>query len=792
MPYSQRSNQSKSLGRGAESTSPLVKKMNATARSSMALTSGVEVSVPIRLKEIRRVLKMGAAVLPVVAGGKAPAIAGGHKAASKDRAQVEAHFRANPRLNYGIATGDPSGFVALDIDGPEGRATLAALVAKQGPLPKTVKVMTPHGVHYYFKAPSHRIPNSVSRVGDGIDVRADGGYVVGPGSQTPNGVYKFALGQGPEEVEIKSLPPWLTEMVGAKRATSEGVSGSPRKLAAAHELRAKACADAVYKSECDRLRKAPLHQRNNTLNTCAFKLGRFAARQLIDPVRATAELTQIAKAIGLEEREIAATIASGLKAGVKNPARLPFEKGDSPKGADRPPNVSDDELTKELAALGENDIANAERFVRRCGHMVVVSPSRGFMVFDGKRYRNDDRYLCVELAKEVIKKIADEPPYMPTEEARTRRAKFAQESRSKAAIDRMLELAKGLLFVEDKALDADPWLLNTETCTIDVRAGRYQPHDSRDLLTKLAPVPAKPNSVCPTFAKFIGRITGGNAELATYIQKAVGYSLTGITSAQVLFFVYGKSGNNGKSTLVNLIREMLGDYAAHTPTETLLTKNYDNAIPADLARLEGKRMVTAIESNVNRQLDEAKIKAMTGGEPITARHLYKNFSEFTPLFKLWFVANDRPHVRATDDAIWRRIRVIPLNVKIPASEVDPDLSSKLRAELPGILSWAIRGALAWQRDGLDEPESVIAASAGWRKSVDHVRRFVTENLIIGCEPSYEVPAGELHSRFKTWCVRQGEAPLSPGKFKARLEEAFDITHARTKVGSVWRGVRLKT
>ena len=223
----------------------------------------------------------------------------------------------------------------------------------------------------------------------------------------------------------------------------------------------------------------------------------------------------------------------------------------------------------------------------------------------------------------------------------------------------MLDLARGRLVVDDKALDADPWLLNTQTSTIDLRSGRYLPHDARDLITKIVPVNAKPNSKCAVFDKFIARITGGDSELAAYIQRTAGYTMTGLTIEQVLFLLYGKTGTNGKSTLVNLIREILGDYAAHTPTETLLTKNYDNAIPADLARLEGKRMVTAVELNVNRQLDEAKIKAMTGGDPITARHLYKKFSEFIPLFKLWFVANDRPHVRATDDAIWRRIRNTP-------------------------------------------------------------------------------------------------------------------------------------
>jgi putative DNA primase/helicase len=569
-------------------------------------------------------------------------------------------------------------------------------------------------------------------------------------------------------------------------------SAPPREIRADELARAKAYAEAASKSECERLRKAPLHQRNNTLNACGFKLGRLAARGLLDPARVTAELTQIAKAIGLDDGEIARTIDSGLKAGTKNPARLPFEKGASAKSAESPPRASGDELTKRLAALGEDDIANAERFVLRYGHKVIYSETRGFLVFDGKRYRPNAHLRCVELAKDVVTRIADEPPHIGSEEARARRAKFARESRSKSAIDRLLDLAKGRLVVDDKVLDADPWLLNSQTWTIDLRTGRYHAHDARDLLTKVSPVEAKAKSECPMFEKFIERITGGDAELATYIQKVAGYSLTGITSAQVLFFVYGKSGNNGKSTLVNLIHEMLGDYGAHTPTETLLTKNYDKAIPADLARLEGKRMVTAIESNVNRQLDEAKIKAMTGGEPITARHLYKNFSEFTPQFKLWFVANDRPHVRATDDAIWRRIRVIPLNVRIPVNEVDPDLPSKLRAELPGILSWAIRGALRWRSEGLAEPESIRSASAEWRDAVDHVRRFVTETLIIGCAQNEVVPAGELHSRFKTWCARNGERPMSAGRFKARLEEMFDLTHAETKRGSEWRGVRWKS
>ena len=708
----------KQLGRGKKlSPTPAEKK---TSLRKVTTTSDKAVGIPIRLPEIlrhiRRLRKLGWAILPIVEGGKSPAVVGGYKAASKEWKKLEAFFAANPRLNYGIATGAVSAFFALDIDGREGRATLAELVRKHGPLPKTITVITPHGEHRLFKSPGYPIPNSVGRLGPGIDVRGDGGYIVGPGSRTPDGTYRYADGRGPEDVEIAPAPPWLLKLIGRKPVTGERDPAAPPKPLVLGIARATAYAEAALKSECERLRKAPQHQRNNTLNICGFKLGRYVGRGLLDSARVAAELSDIAKAIGLEDGEIARTVDSGLKAGIGKPARLPFEKGASARSEESPPSASGDELTKQLAALGEDDIANAERFVLRYGHRVIYSESRGYLVFDGKQFRPNSHLRCVELAKDVVKKIADEPPHLESEEARARRAKFARESRSKNAIDRTLDLAKGGLVVDDDVLDADPWLLNTKTFTIDLRTGRYLPHDARDLITKIAPVNAKPNSKCPVFDKFIARITGGDSELATYTQRAVGYTLTGMTTEQVLFFPYGKSGNNGKSTLVNLIREMLGDYAAHTPTETLLTKNYDNAIPADLARLEGKRMVTAIELNVNRQLDEAKIKAMTGGEPITARHLYKNFSEFIPLFKLWFVANDRPHVRATDDAIWRRIRVIPLNVKIPPDEVDPDLPNKLRAELPGVLSWAVRGALAWRKDGLAEPEPVIAASAGVAKS----------------------------------------------------------------------------
>jgi putative DNA primase/helicase len=234
---------------------------------------------------------------------------------------------------------------------------------------------------------------------------------------------------------------------------------------------------------------------------------------------------------------------------------------------------------------------------------------------------------------------------------------------------------------------------------------------------------------------------------------------------------------------------MLGDYGLHTQTETLLVKQYDNNIPADLARLAGARMVTAIEANVNRHLDEAKIKGMTGGEPITARFMRQNFFQFVPEFKLWFVANDRPRVRGTDQAFWRRVRVIPFTVEIPLAERDLDLPTKLRAEWPGILAWAVRGCLKWQREGLASPDVVASATEGWQQQMDHLQNFIAEEVEIA--PGFKTPASRLFDRYQKWCVQHGEQSLTVQDFKAKTQESLDVTHTRAKGRSWWRGIKFR-
>jgi putative DNA primase/helicase len=741
-----------------------------------------------KLEFIQGMVKLGCAVFPVLAGHKKPAVMGGVHAASKDLKRIQEYFLAKPDANYGIAMGAASDAFAVDLDGIEGVENFQRLEGRFGRCEATLTARSPGGLHLYFRAPNFRVPNSTSRIAKGVDIKGDGGYVVGPGSTTLDGVYRFARGRGPDDVEIAEAPAWLLKML-VPRPTPANESTKPVEIPEGHRERALKYADAARQRELERLGKAPKHQRNNTLNICAFKLGQFLPHGLLDRKSVAKQVAEVALRIGLDPQEIRPTIESGRTAGARHPRRLPFLKEPAQRVAVPPSPKKPDSIAERLAKLGENDTDNAQRFAVRYGRKVIYTPGRGYLVFDGKRYRPDSLHQCMELAKETARRIEREARYLIDKRDQGLRIKFSQASLSQGSLERMLNLAKPLLAVEDSKLDADPWLLNTETGTVDLRTGRLEKHDARDLITKMASVAANPKAECPVFMKFIDRITDGDVEVMKYIQKCEGYTLTGLTSEQVLFFLYGEKGNNGKSTLVNTLRAMLGDYGVHTPTETLVVKQYDNAIPADLARLAGARMVTAIEANFNRQLNEARIKGMTGGDPITARLLYSNYSEFTPEFKLWLTANDRPRVRETDDAFWRRVRVVPLEVEIPLDDRDRDLPNKLKAEWPGILNWAVRGCLKWQREGLAEPGTVRQATADWRKAADHLTRFVREALIL--DPEGAVSALALYNHYKGWCGKTGERPMSTKAVKAGLSNSFDVKHKRTKVGSQWLGATLR-
>ena len=733
---------------------------------------------------LKQALKASWAVFPLAEAGKTPVYRGGCRDATRSVQRVSNHFQQHPNHNYGVATGKPSGIFVVDIDGPEGEASLRSLCAKNGLLPSTVVVLTAKGRHLYFKNNGLPIGNTAGKLGPGIDVRGDGGYVVGAGSVHPSGhIYRYADGHDPRSIQVAQSPAWLLELV--RKPVPPKASSLTETANRPKSERDQRYGQAALHGELRRLANAPLHRRNNTRNHCTFKLGQLVALGDLDETEVIQRLTRGATEIGLESGEIQRTIQSGIEAGKRFPRhKTPPREKLLPKRAD---GSDGDPKTAELAELGCTDTDNATRLVKRHGDRLAFCPAYGWLYFDGKRWKPDTERKRVLAAMKTAQRIADEPAYLLDRTDQQQRVAHAKHSLSKAALDRMLDLAAVLMMVNVTKLDGDPWQLNVTNGTVDLRTGRLHRHDPRDMITMLAPVKYHARAKAPQFTKFMRRILNGDLELYRYLQRLVGYSLTGITTEQLFLYLRGPK-QNGKSTLVNLIRDMLGDFGVHTPTETLLSKTYDNNIPNDLARLKGARIVTAIEAPPGRQLDEARIKAMTGGDPITARFMRAEFFTFAPEFKLWFVANDDPRVRSTDDALWRRMRVIPFDVVIPDNEVDPELPNKLRSEWPGILAWAMHGCLKWQRDGLHTPEIVETATSSYRKRADHVQRFLRECTIQ--EEHAETAARIVFQAYTDWCTENHERPLSTARFKRQLEDA-GYEHARVKAGSVWRQIRLR-
>jgi putative DNA primase/helicase len=313
--------------------------------------------------------------------GKHPQTPNGVKDATTDRDRIKGWTW--PDANIGVATGN--GLSVLDVDGEVGQKNLKVLEAKYRPLPVTVTVETGKGRHYYFKCDVDvHIGNSVGRLGDGIDVRGDGGYVVGAGSRHNSGhIYRFVDGRGLGQIEIAVAPKWLVPLVAAKPATNDQLELPA--IPAEKLERAKAYAVAALRREVDRVGKAPKHQRNDTLNRAAFKLGQLVPYRILNSQTVAEELTKAARDIGLDESEIEPTIASGLNAGRQHPRRLPFLRSDQQTRTVEPPQKSDDVVTKQLAELGETDTDNAQRFANRFGTKVIYTPGHGWLVFDGKR-----------------------------------------------------------------------------------------------------------------------------------------------------------------------------------------------------------------------------------------------------------------------------------------------------------------------------------------------------------------------------------------------------------------------
>jgi putative DNA primase/helicase len=711
-----------------ETSGPAAAERSETNRQSDSSPRCFEAALPL--------VRAKYSVIPIKPGDKHPAIRWKkyqRQIATED--EVRGWFARWPDANLAIVTGEISQVSVHDLDLQRGIsfddfAHLSDVVER-----------TPHGRHLYTAYdPSMKTGAGRSTVGH--DTRNDGGYVVVAPSRRADGEYVWE-GDAFERLLRRDLPLPASTRTNGHDPTAERVFRRAERLP-------------------ERIREG---QRNDILHSLAGTMRRRGTSE--ESIRAALRVENRTRCVPpLAETEVDQIAASAMR--YESAAREPEHP---------------------------TDLGNAQRLVRLHGQdLRYVHAYERWLVWDGTRWKIDDTAEAVRRAKATVRAIYTEAGRAEDETTRKQLANHAKASEASSKITAMLTLAKsepGIPVLSDD-LDADPWLLNVDNGTLDLRTGQLRQHDRGDLITKLAPVTYDPNATAPRWEQFLRDIFRGDEELIRFVQLALGYALTGDTSEQVFFVAYG-SGSNGKSTLIETIAAMLGEYALQTPTETFMTQSHDS-IPNDVARLKGARFVSAIETEEGKRLAVARIKQLTGGDTVAARFMRAEWFEFRPSFKAWLGTNHRPNIPDTTESIWRRILLLPFTAHFTADQRDLTLREKLRAELPGILAWAIKGCLEWQRlrsEGknlvLVAPHAVSAATAEYRSEQDTLGGFLGEFCVI--ERQAETSARQLFAAYERWCEQSGERPVSQRTFGTALRER-GYSRLKRKGVIVWGGVGL--
>lgn len=401
-----------------------------------------------------------------------------------------------------------------------------------------------------------------------------------------------------------------------------------------------------------------------------------------------------------------------------------------------------------------NDSGNAVRFIdAHPDQLRYVVSWNTWLTWNGNRWVIDDTKKVMRLAQLHNRDLIVQAAAEPDDYHRERMLKLALSLGNAPKLKSMLELAQFDLrvVVSPKLLDANGELIGVENGVIDLRTGQFRPGQKSDNITKCAGTAFDANARCPEWEKFLHTVLGGDADLIRYVWKAVGYTLSGSIREQCFFFLHG-GGSNGKSTFMETIQALLGEYGQRA-SQNLFTATPNGREPTnEIARLFGARLVVGSETEDGSRLAESRIKDLTGGDTLTGRRLYQEAFDFKPVLKLWLFGNHKPVVRGTDEGMWRRVRLIPFEVQIPDEKKDRELPRKLIAELPGILNWAIEGYQLWLKERLAEPDCIKAAVAEYREEEDLLGDFLEDRTI--AKPDGRVGRQELFDAYRSWCEHQ--------------------------------------
>ena len=711
----------------------------------------------------------GLAVFPVTPTTKdKPLIRAWQKNATNDADQVRSWWAQWPGANVGVCCG-LSEIVVVDVDMPDGPATWAALCEEHGITTETVTASTPSGgIHYYYKAPAGaQLRNTARRLGAGLDTRAGPGYVLAPPSSNGHAAYTWGPG-----AEIAPLPNALQDLL---QRSQQPTPKQPRASSREHDL--SPYVQAAIDAEIDQVRRAATGQRNDQLNRSAYALGQLvgALWAKLDRLTAERELTDAAIAAGLDGDPncglagIAKTLQSGLESGMANPRPEPedrrapiaaYEKADSQQPEAGGAQLAED--TSYLLYYGPDDLGNACCVRREVQDRIVYTPTHGWLYYNGRYW--DDRLAELYLGRRILDTLKKRQ-HAGVEHQRQDIMRAATPSAHHMGACKIV--LANLMAVDIGDFDANPELLNCQNGTVNLRTGELLPHDKGQRFTYCLPVNYDPNARSDEWAPFLYDAVGGD-ELVDYLQMAVGYSLTGHTREECLFYVHGPL-RAGKGTFIETILAMLGKDPIATQADfTTFTKGRDqDSQNFDLAGLKPCRFVAASESTKYSQINTARLKSMTGGDEVRCAHKHKPFFTYRPQFKIWLVSNHPPNIDVDDDAAWYRLKVIPFPNSYAGRE-DKLLKQRLREpeSLRGVLAWAVAGAREWfsSDDGLQTPDAVEQTTKHAREEMDFVAQWLTE-----CVNSKEkakldtarfVSNASLHGSYKAWCDENGVKPKS--------------------------------
>lgn len=432
------------------------------------------------------------------------------------------------------------------------------------------------------------------------------------------------------------------------------------------------------------------------------------------------------------------------------------------------------DIAAEHGAL--TDAGNAERFASEHRDTLRHAPGVGWLRWDGRRWATTSKPIPEAIAS--ARAIAERG----RQDGNAVLAKWGVTSEARSRLDATIALAETMptIRVDPAALDADPWALCVANGTLDLRTGELRPHDPEDLITKLAPVPYDASAPCPRFDRFLGEVFSGDVDLALYVLRYLGYSLTGVIREHALGLWHGPQGRNGKGTLLGVAQAIMGDYATTIAPHVLMSQAHTQH-PTSLMRLRGVRLAVAQEVNEGRQWNEALVKTLTGGDRITAHYMRQDEVTFEPTHKLVVAVNARPRVLGSGDAFWSRVHLVPWLVSFAGRE-QTDLADALKAEAPGILRLLVMGCTAWQQHGLRPPRTVLAHVDEYKRSQDTIGAFLRACTY----DDGEVAADALYARYRSWSSMRGEHTLPASAFaRVLVERGLDVTDERV------RGVRLR-